>query len=203
MTDKPLNKHALKTKQTRELLLRSAEKIFVRDGYEGAELGEIASLAGRTKGAIYAHFANKEDLFIALFEQRTQKWSSRFSEMVAASKDKEHNVEVFREFLLSILKDSAWLLLLLEFKLYAARNPKSKKHLQAAYKSMYPADEEIYIDLFGKPQSSESSLSRSSAIMMFLPLFSALAAERQFAPQLLDNSEMKKIAIRVFDALMA
>jgi AcrR family transcriptional regulator len=58
-----LNKNERRTKETRDLLLRSAETIFVRDGYEGAELGEIASLAGRTKGAIYAHFENKEDLF--------------------------------------------------------------------------------------------------------------------------------------------
>ena len=31
----------------------------------------IAAAAGRTKGAVYAHFKNKEDLFLALFEQRT------------------------------------------------------------------------------------------------------------------------------------
>ena len=56
MPPKPLNKNEQRTRETRELLLRSAESIFVRDGYERAELGEIATLAGRTKGAIYAHF---------------------------------------------------------------------------------------------------------------------------------------------------
>ena len=50
------NKHQLRAKQTRELLLKSAEIVFVRDGYLGAELGEIATLAGRSKGAIYGHF---------------------------------------------------------------------------------------------------------------------------------------------------
>jgi hypothetical protein len=33
------NKHQLRAKQTRELLLKSAEIVFVRDGYLGAELG--------------------------------------------------------------------------------------------------------------------------------------------------------------------
>ena len=46
------NKHQLRAKQTRELLLNSAEIVFVRDGYLGAELGEIATMAGRSKGAI-------------------------------------------------------------------------------------------------------------------------------------------------------
>ena len=56
MIVKTANKHELKTRETRTLFLQAAETIFVRDGYEGAELGEIAALAGRTKGAIYAQF---------------------------------------------------------------------------------------------------------------------------------------------------
>ena len=59
MTVKKVNKHELKTRETRELLLQAAKTVFVRDGYEGAELGEIAALAGRTKGAIYAQFESK------------------------------------------------------------------------------------------------------------------------------------------------
>jgi len=80
MPTKLPNKNDLRTKETRDLLLRSAETIFVRDGYESAELGEIASLAGRTKGAIYAHFKNKEDLFIALFAERMTLHADRMNE---------------------------------------------------------------------------------------------------------------------------
>lgn len=36
MDPKKPNKQDLRTKETRELLLRAAETIFVRDGYEGA-----------------------------------------------------------------------------------------------------------------------------------------------------------------------
>ena len=85
MTEKKINKHELRTKETRELLLQSAEKIFVRDGYEGAELGEIAALAGRTKGAIYAQFKSKEDIFLALIDQRTVAYRSQMLEVVARS----------------------------------------------------------------------------------------------------------------------
>jgi AcrR family transcriptional regulator len=31
----------------------------VRDGYEKAQVAQIAAAAGRTKGAVYAHFRNK------------------------------------------------------------------------------------------------------------------------------------------------
>ena len=35
-----------------ERLLNAAEEIFVRDGYEAAQLDEIAATAGRSKGAV-------------------------------------------------------------------------------------------------------------------------------------------------------
>src|SRR5438045_6719007 len=95
---KMLNKNERRTKETRDLLLRSAETIFVRDGYEGAELGEIASLAGRTKGAIYAHFENKEDLFIALFSERMTFYADRMREMLASSTRPEQSVQIVRKF---------------------------------------------------------------------------------------------------------
>ena len=70
------NKNDLRAKQTRELLLNSAEIVFVRDGYLGAELGEIAAMAGRSKGAIYGHFKSKEDLYFALLEERISRYRS-------------------------------------------------------------------------------------------------------------------------------
>src|SRR5438876_10190893 len=114
MPSKLPNKNELRTKETRDLLLRSAETIFVRDGYEGAELGEIASLAGRTKGAIYGHFKNKEDLFIALFAERTKHHANRMYEMLAESTSMEQNLNIFREFYAGTLEDKSWSLLLLE-----------------------------------------------------------------------------------------
>ena len=62
------NKHQIRTEQTTGKLLRSAMKIFVRDGFKAARLEEIAKDAGYTRGAFYAHFESKEDLFLALLE---------------------------------------------------------------------------------------------------------------------------------------
>src|SRR5580692_2979373 len=63
------NKHQAKTEATLRELLDAAEKIFVRDGYERTQIETIAAEVGRTKGAVYAHFKGKEDLFLALFER--------------------------------------------------------------------------------------------------------------------------------------
>ena len=49
--------------QTRKDLMAAARRVFARDGFEVARLQDIAQEAGKTRGALYAHFTDKEDLF--------------------------------------------------------------------------------------------------------------------------------------------
>ncbi len=142
MTATKVNKHELKTKETRELLLKAAEKIFVRDGYEGAELGEIAALAGRTKGAIYAQFKSKEDIFFALVEDNMARHRAQMEPLLNSSTSVEENIEIMRQFYLKLAEDNSFALLMLEFKLYCIRNPKSHERLQKLYEGVISSDQE-------------------------------------------------------------
>lgn len=56
--------------KTRQHLLNAALEVFWRKGVTQASLHEIAVEAEVTRGALYWHFKNKEDLFEALFEQK-------------------------------------------------------------------------------------------------------------------------------------
>ena len=204
MPTKLPNKNELRTKETRDLLLRSAETIFVRDGYEGAELGEIASLAGRTKGAIYAHFKNKEDLFIALFAERMTLHANRMNENLAGSTSLEQNLIIFREFYASTLKDKNWSLLLLEFKLFAIRHPESKERLQKVNKELLPRaqQEEEFIKVFGSSGQGKTAVSRTVAVATLGPILSALVIEAQFVPEILDDRTLRTVILSLFDALL-
>lgn len=42
---------------------------FAEHGYDGSSLNEIAALAGMRKASLYAHFANKDALFVQAFER--------------------------------------------------------------------------------------------------------------------------------------
>ena len=53
--------------KTRQHLLDAALEVFWRNGVTRSSLQEIAQEAGVTRGALYWHFKNKEDLFDALF----------------------------------------------------------------------------------------------------------------------------------------
>jgi AcrR family transcriptional regulator len=56
--------------RTREAIIDAAAEVFDRNGYPGAGLAEILRTAGVTKGALYFHFASKEQLARAIIDQQ-------------------------------------------------------------------------------------------------------------------------------------
>jgi AcrR family transcriptional regulator len=54
--------------RTRQRLLTEAQRLFRERGYAATSLEQIAEAAEVTKGAIYGHFASKEDLMVSALE---------------------------------------------------------------------------------------------------------------------------------------
>jgi AcrR family transcriptional regulator len=67
---------------TRRRIQAAASHVFARSGYNGATLDHVARAAGVTKGAVYWHFANKGDLFLALIEERIAEQARTLPGMV-------------------------------------------------------------------------------------------------------------------------
>ncbi|MFJ6797959.1 ScbR family autoregulator-binding transcription factor [Streptomyces sp. NPDC091268] len=58
-----------RSERTRRKLVRAGAELFRRNGYANATLGDIAVAAGVTKGALYFHFASKDELAEAVQER--------------------------------------------------------------------------------------------------------------------------------------
>ncbi len=58
------------TPSTRGRILTAAERLFAEQGYRSVSMPQIAKASGITAGAIYKHFASKEDLFFEAVAQR-------------------------------------------------------------------------------------------------------------------------------------
>ncbi|WP_322795324.1 helix-turn-helix domain-containing protein [Tepidiforma sp.] len=70
--------------RTRAALLEAASAYFASRGYENASVEAIAASAGLSKGAMYAHFATKLELFLAVVEQVIDDASRRLRRVADA-----------------------------------------------------------------------------------------------------------------------
>jgi AcrR family transcriptional regulator len=66
--------------ETRDRLLEAAATVFAERGVEGASVDAIAAAAGRTSGALYAHFGSKEGLLVELLDS----WKNDVQEATSA-----------------------------------------------------------------------------------------------------------------------
>lgn len=56
----------------RRQILEGARQVFLARGFDGASMGEIAKVAGVSKGTLYVYFDSKESLFAALTLEEKQ-----------------------------------------------------------------------------------------------------------------------------------
>lgn len=64
---------------TEEKILQAAIKIFMRDGYDGARMQEIADEAGMNKALIHYYFKSKEKLFEKIFLEKRNDFLPRIN----------------------------------------------------------------------------------------------------------------------------
>jgi AcrR family transcriptional regulator len=119
-----------KQAKTRTALLRSAAKLICRKGITQASVDDVAKDAGYTKGAFYANFKSKEELFLVMLDEKYAAELERLQEGLTGSdlptEDIRHAAEEFIRFAWS---DPQWPKLYFEFTAYAARNSDFRQEL--------------------------------------------------------------------------
>ena len=133
MTFEPLTPDRRRA-MTRQHLLDAAAIVFARNGFHGSTLDEVAATAGFSKGAVYSNFKSKDDLFVAVLDDRIERQFAVVSEVLdTGSHDAAEQFPRIREIFRS---DMFWsddfLTLWLEFVLYARRNPEAQRKLAAS-----------------------------------------------------------------------
>jgi AcrR family transcriptional regulator len=127
------NKHQQRTEETYRRLIAAGLRIFARDGFEASRIEDIAAEAGHTRGAFYANFDSKEDLFFALLEQQAEKRVKRMQAILDVVHTREEALQALRAFYLECAADRQWVLMMLEFKLFALRHGNPRAKLVAAH----------------------------------------------------------------------
>ena len=82
--------------RTREIVLEAAEELFLEQGFHGTSVAQIGANAGRTPGSIYANFASKEALCLAVLERHYKLVIGELATlMVAAGEDLDSKLDAF------------------------------------------------------------------------------------------------------------
>src|SRR5499426_4926941 len=83
---------AARPEPSRKQLTMAAIDCFARFGYQGTSIDRIARAAGVTKGAIYYHFRDKEDLLFAAVKDRVGGFEQQVLEEVSPTRDALENL---------------------------------------------------------------------------------------------------------------
>ncbi len=119
---------------TRARLMDSAAAVAVRRGIEGASLDEVAQSAGFTKGAVYANFSSKEELFLAMLETHFDARLAELDRILSTEADPDEQAREAAEGLMRMLAaEPEWHRLFFEFAVHAVRNEGFRVQLVARY----------------------------------------------------------------------
>lgn len=110
--------------RTRARVLDAAEEVFAEHGFGRASLERIAERAGYTRGAVYANFAGKDELFLAVLDRWLDEDIDHGGRINAASPSVSDALDRLRELDGNRFADRGRFLLLTEFRLYALRDPR-------------------------------------------------------------------------------
>lgn len=196
------NKHRQRTEATRLALLESARRIFARDGFEASRIEDIAAATGHTRGAFYAHFSTKEDLFFALLEQEANRRVQQIRAAMDGRADAEERLQALRSFYVGLIRDRQWVMLMLEFKLFALRHPKLRAKLAATHRRIRSSMKLEVIDQLLPGRLRDSRESEELRRVVLEAILNGLVLEHAYDPRRISGEQVVSLLERSFDVLL-
>ena len=191
-----------RTDATRRKLLLAAEQTFARDGYEAARLEDIAAQAGYTRGAFYANFDSKEDIFFALLEQWVAQRISEVNVLLRRHDNPQQRLRALRQHYAEIAQDRRLALLSLEFKLFAVRHPEAHARLRARQRGLRSCGGDILRRVM-KSLGRSLPISSAAAATALGAFSHAMLLEHLVDSNSLTEAEIRNLLGLFFDAVVA
>jgi AcrR family transcriptional regulator len=189
--------------RTRELLMESAAAVASRRGIERASLDEVAERAGFTKGAVYANFSNKEDLFLAMLDAHFEARLEQLNRVVSTEADPDAQAREAAQGLMRMLDaQPEQHRLFFEFAVHAARNEGFREQLVARYRSL----RERLADLLAERATRlgiEPVVPPADVAAMAFAMANGMALERLLEPEAVPDTLFGEMMATFFTGLRA
>ena len=88
---------ATKGIRTRRKIITESLQLFSVKGYYNTSISDILAVSGLTKGGLYGHFASKEDIWYAVYEEAVSIWKGIVFKGIRNNADPLKRIEKFIE----------------------------------------------------------------------------------------------------------
>lgn len=112
---------------TEEKILQAAEDVFLREGYDGARMQQIADRAGINKALLHYYFRWKDKLFQTIFEQKFRTFFPKIEGLIQQDLPFLEKVFRFVDAYLKILSENPYVP---HFIIHGIHKPEGKAFLK-------------------------------------------------------------------------
>ncbi|MFC3080388.1 TetR/AcrR family transcriptional regulator [Phenylobacterium terrae] len=192
-------KRVEQVERNRELVLEAARRVFLEKGYAGASVEEIAEAAGFSRGVVYSQFGGKGDMFMALLETRIAERAAE-NEAAAARLDGPDAVrQVLALGEADARREPRWQMLLIEFRIQAARDPVLGARYAAAHRQTIARLAKMLQAAWAR-SGREPALPPDEQARLILAMGSGLTLERAADPEALPEAVGAPALLRLLGA---
>jgi AcrR family transcriptional regulator len=181
--------------EVRQRIMRAATKVFLKRGFNGATLDEIAAEAGFSKGAVYSNFDDKDALFLALADE---EFARRLDLLRAALEEPDAGAEAAGRSMTEALTAHQDLhVLFSEFRAHAARDPSTRRKLARRRAEIRTTLAETVED-YAQRAGAELTMPAEHIATLLLALTNGLALERLGQPEAIPDDLFGKVIEQLF-----
>src|SRR5271169_2757357 len=196
------SRQADRTRATRRKLLDAAKRIFAKDGFEAARLEDIAAGAGYTRGAFYANFKSKEDIFFALFEEWVRERIETLTSALRRHSDPGEKLVALRTHYAELATDRRLVLISMEFKLFALRHPEAHARLRSRHRRIRASFAELFSEIMSA-LGRELPIAYPAASACLSAVSQGLLLEHLIDPKTLSDGDVRHVLGLYFDSIFS
>jgi AcrR family transcriptional regulator len=182
--------------ETKGKIMRAAQDLFSRSGFESASVSEICALAGVSKGAFYHHFPSKQSIFMELLTEWLRGVDKALENLRAIQPEVPQALIQMADILPEIIKTAEGRLpIFLEFWVHATRDPSLWKEAIAPYKKY----RDFFVQMMGEGMGagSISAMDKETAALAVMSMAIGLLLQGIVDPAGSDWAGVGRESIRV------
>jgi AcrR family transcriptional regulator len=194
---------AERREHTRSSLMDAAGRVFARRGLHQASIDDVAEAAGFTKGAFYANFRSKEELFLAMLDERFAGRRQEIEQLGVDGEEIEEQAQrAGEEFTRYVRADPEWERLFFEFAAHAARDDGFRGELVTRYRSLREALAAAFTRAC-EANGIEPPLPVEQMAVMTFAMANGFALENLLEPEAVDDGLFSAMLLALFTGLRA